>query len=362
MPLFTRLEDEYGDNVRFVFRHFPLSMHDKAQLAAEAAEAAGAQGAFWEMHDRIYEKQRQWTMIDPARARETFIAYAADLGLDVERFAADLDRGAYRDVVRASYREAEEQQLYGTPVLFINGQLFQFPLSYYWLDAFVQLELLAQRQYEAPPEMTLDLEKQYWAIIKTVKGDIYIEFDAQAAPLTVNNFVFLARQGWYDGVTFFRVLPDDAVAQAGDPTNTGLGGPGYELPAEIELPHQPGAIAMARRAEVDWGLDDLDRIGHEVPVLANIRPSGSEYLMEDFYYAGGLPALMKRLINALMGVSPQEGAKTIIYLATSPEVEGVSGKYFVKGKAIPSSEGSYDRAAAARLWQISADLTGLPAG
>jgi NAD(P)-dependent dehydrogenase (short-subunit alcohol dehydrogenase family) len=77
---------------------------------------------------------------------------------------------------------------------------------------------------------------------------------------------------------------------------------------------------------------------------------------------GGLPALMKRLINVLMGVSPQEGARTIIYLATSPEVEGVSGKYFVKRKAISTSEGSYDRAAAARMWQISADLTGLPAG
>nr|WP_319387144.1 L-arabinonate dehydratase [uncultured Roseibium sp.] len=58
-------------------------------------------------------------------------------------------------------------------------------------------------------------------------------------------------------------------------------------------------IAMARRAGVDWGLDDLDRIGHEVPVIANIRPSGTEYLMEDFYYAGGLPALMKEMSEKL---------------------------------------------------------------
>lgn len=249
MPLFTRLEDEYGDNVRFVFRHFPLGMHDKAQLAAEAAEAAGAQGAFWEMHDRIFEKQRQWITTDPAQAREMFIAYAADLDLDTERFTADLDSGAHQNAVQASYQEAQEQQLYGAPVLFINSQLFQFPLSYHWLDAFVQLELLAPRQYEAPPGMTLDLEKQYWAVITTDRGDIYVELDVQAAPVTVNNFVFLARQGWYDGVTFFRVLPDQAVAQSGDPTDTGLGGPGYELPAEIELPHRRGAIAMARRAD-----------------------------------------------------------------------------------------------------------------
>ncbi len=76
---------------------------------------------------------------------------------------------------------------------------------------------------------------------------------------------------------------------------------------------------------------------------------------------GGMPALMKRFINALMGVSPEEGAKVIVHLATSPEVEGISGKYFVKGQAIRSSETSHDLGAATRLWQISAGLTGLPA-
>ncbi len=70
-------------------------------------------------------------------------------------------------------------------------------------------------------------------------------------------------------------------------------------------------IAMARRAGVDWGLDDLDRIGHEVPVLANIRPSGKEYLMEDFYYAGGLPALMKELSHKLHLAAPTVNGRTV---------------------------------------------------
>lgn len=76
---------------------------------------------------------------------------------------------------------------------------------------------------------------------------------------------------------------------------------------------------------------------------------------------GGMPALMKRFINAWMGVSPEEGAKVIIHLATWPEVEGISGNYFVKGEPVRSSEASNDLGAAARLWQISAKLTGLPA-
>jgi len=74
---------------------------------------------------------------------------------------------------------------------------------------------------------------------------------------------------------------------------------------------------------------------------------------------GGMSALMKRVMNALMGVSPEVGARAIIYLATSPEVEGLNGQYFAKNKVVASSAASHDQAAAARLWQISAELTGL---
>jgi cyclophilin family peptidyl-prolyl cis-trans isomerase len=222
-------------------------MHDKAQLAAEAAEAAGAQGAFWEMQERIFEGQREWSTVGSDQAREMFARYAASLGLDTERFADELEQGVYEEIVQASFQEGVEQQLNSTPTFFINGQLLDAPLHYYWLNAFVKLELLAPRQYEAPPEMVIDPARQYRAIIKTAKGEIVIELDAENAPVTVNNFVFLAQEGWYDGITFFRVVP--GLAQSGDPTNTRLGGPGYELPAEIGLLHAPGAIAMARRSD-----------------------------------------------------------------------------------------------------------------
>lgn len=99
--------------------------------------------------------------------------------------------------------------------------------------------------YTQPPEMTLDLTKTYIATLKTAKGDIEVTLDAQAAPLTVNNFVFLARAGFFDGLTFHRVEPN-FVIQGGDPLGTGEGGPGYMLPAEIGLRHEEGSIAMAR--------------------------------------------------------------------------------------------------------------------
>jgi len=102
--------------------------------------------------------------------------------------------------------------------------------------------------YSEPPPMQIDPDRTYVATISTVKGDIVVQLDASAAPQTVNNFVFLARQGFYDGLTFHRVEPG-FVIQGGDPAGTGAGGPGYQVPAEIQLPHVEGAIAMARQAD-----------------------------------------------------------------------------------------------------------------
>ena len=98
-----------------------------------------------------------------------------------------------------------------------------------------------------PPEMSLDPDKSYEAVIKTEKGDIRVELYGSQVPKTVNNFVFLARQGFYDGVTFHRVLPD-FMAQTGDPTGTGTGGPGYKFEDEFDpsLRHDSeGTLAMA---------------------------------------------------------------------------------------------------------------------
>ena len=102
--------------------------------------------------------------------------------------------------------------------------------------------------FKTPPSMTIDAKKTYVATITTSKGNLVVSLDANAAPQTVNNFVFLANQGFYDGLTFHRVEPG-FVIQGGDPLGTGGGGPGYTVPAEIKLPHVEGAIAMARTSD-----------------------------------------------------------------------------------------------------------------
>lgn len=106
---------------------------------------------------------------------------------------------------------------------------------------------MANLQWDRPPAMEIDPQKTLRAVIQTERGNIELELYPQYAPQTVNNFVFLSRQGFYDGVTFHRVIKD-FVIQGGDPTGSGRGGPGYRFADEVAnnpLKHEKGVISMA---------------------------------------------------------------------------------------------------------------------
>ena len=106
---------------------------------------------------------------------------------------------------------------------------------------------MAQLQWPAPPEMKIDVAKDYAVSIETNRGTIELVLYPKHAPKTVNNFVFLAKQGYYDGVKFHRVIADFMI-QTGDPTATGRGGPGYTFADECKnnpLKHERGVISMA---------------------------------------------------------------------------------------------------------------------
>ena len=103
------------------------------------------------------------------------------------------------------------------------------------------------KQWSTPPAMKIDVKKNYTATIVTNRGTIEVALSAQYAPKTVNNFVFLARDGFYDGVSFHRVISNFMV-QGGDPTGSGSGGPGYRFEDETRgnpLKHETGVISMA---------------------------------------------------------------------------------------------------------------------
>jgi protein-disulfide isomerase len=114
-PTIKQIEKEYGDRVRIVFKHLPLSMHTKAPAAHAAAEAAALQGRFWEMHDRIFENQREMS-------EEKYLEWAGELGLDVERFKRDMASSEVKARVERDRLEASSLGVSGTPAFFLNGR------------------------------------------------------------------------------------------------------------------------------------------------------------------------------------------------------------------------------------------------
>jgi cyclophilin family peptidyl-prolyl cis-trans isomerase/protein-disulfide isomerase len=257
-PLLQRLEEAYPDDVRVAYRHLPLETHDKAVLAAEATQAAGAQGRFWEMHDLLFEKNAEWVDLSLDGFRAELDSYAAELNLDTQRFSAELDNLTHLSAVCLARDTAYAIGVPGTPFVLLNQQPWPDGvalLAYSNLEGMVKFFTeLPDLQYDAYPDTVIDSDKQYSATIVTDKGDIVIDLLPDVAPLAVNSFVFLVRDGWYDNVVFHRVI-DGFVAQAGDPTGLGFGNAGYiyktEWAPEAVTYDGPGLVGVARGGDLD---------------------------------------------------------------------------------------------------------------
>lgn len=128
-PFLKKLMEDFGEQILFVYRHFPLkNIHVNAELSARSAEAAGAQGKFWEMHDMIYANQNRWATAEDAKG--IFEDYATALGLDLEKFRVDRDAKETGDRIDASFDAGVASGVEGTPTFFVNGVKIQNPLSY----------------------------------------------------------------------------------------------------------------------------------------------------------------------------------------------------------------------------------------
>ena len=242
-----RLLEEHPDDVRVVSRIFPLiSINDKAALAAQAAQAAQEQGKFWEMHDLLYGGQENWVKLPVEDFTQWIYAQASALEMNVDQFKVDLNRADIVARIQQAWEDGQKMGLPGTPLVLINGQIYAGPRDYSSLNDILQLILLGKRQFTSCPPVTVQRNKQYIAALHTEKGDILIRLFVDKAPITVNSFLFLARQGWYDDITFHRVIPD-LFAQTGDPSGTGKGNPGYYIITEFDPTlkfNKPGRVAM----------------------------------------------------------------------------------------------------------------------
>jgi protein-disulfide isomerase len=121
-PNIKQITDAYktNPNFSFVFRNYPLPQHPNAPLGAEAAEAAGAQGKYWEMHDMLYENQAEWG--ESKAPLQYIIKYAQKIGLDMTKFTKDINGNAYAAVIKADQADGDSLQVDHTPTLYVNGQ------------------------------------------------------------------------------------------------------------------------------------------------------------------------------------------------------------------------------------------------
>ncbi len=264
--IFNRVLDQlvkdHSNDLKVVLRPFPIPASivatlvppsvvpslDKSDLSVGAALAAGNQGKFWEMRDVLHAQYNAWANLTPQAFQQWVSGQAAGLGLDRAKFEQDLTSPATQSEEKSLYDTAVGLGISSIPTVFINGGLQQrAALSYDGLESTISLIALGSRQFKSCPPFAIDPTKEYTATLHTVKGDIVLRLFADKAPLAVNSFVFLARQGWFDGVTFHRVIPG-FVAQAGDPSGTGSGGPGYFFDNEVSpdlLFDKPGMVGMA---------------------------------------------------------------------------------------------------------------------
>jgi protein-disulfide isomerase len=147
-PIITQLEQNYGDRIAFVFRHFPLPVHANSKNAARASEAAAIQGKFWEMHDILFDKQDDWAKKgDP---EDIFMEYAVSLGLNPDQFREDFNSDGLKDKVQKDLLAANAEGLNSTPSFFLNGIKVRNPQSYGEFEQLITAVLAEQGGGQQP--------------------------------------------------------------------------------------------------------------------------------------------------------------------------------------------------------------------
>ena len=248
----NKLLENHPNDMRLVTRPIPLlelKGFENSKIAIQALIAAKQQSKYSEMYNLLFDKYPQWANLTSTSTFEGWIINrASDISLDKTKFQTDLKSKETITEMNNWYNSAKEKGVVPPyPLVLINGTPVNIGLlSYDYLDQTISLIALGSHQFDKCPPFTVDPAKQYIVTLHTEKGDIVIQLFPDKAPLAVNSFIFLAQQGWFNNITFHRVVPG-FVAEAGDPSGTGQGNPGYFFKNEIsDLSFdKPGMVGMA---------------------------------------------------------------------------------------------------------------------
>jgi cyclophilin family peptidyl-prolyl cis-trans isomerase len=242
------LQALHPEDLQVIFRPYPLwPVNDKALLAAQAAEAAGAQGQFWAMHDLLFARYEEWVDLSPEAFQPWLSQAAQSLDLDAAAFGQALQEETHLARALGQFEAAFASGLTGVPTLLLDGDLVTMQPTLSNLEALLRLAQAEARGLPPGPPPAADPSQAVLAVLETSQGPIELALDPSAAPEAVGSFVALARQGWYDGSIFHRVIPG-VLVETGDPTHTGLGGPAYRFADELDPQltfAEPGMVALA---------------------------------------------------------------------------------------------------------------------
>jgi cyclophilin family peptidyl-prolyl cis-trans isomerase/protein-disulfide isomerase len=237
----------HSSELRLIVRYLPDGRYDKSTLAMQAAEAAHLQGRFWEMYTFLFDTQAEWYSMDPADFPGWLHEQASALSLDMVKFDTDFIGEEVTSRVQQASQDSASLGLL-PPILFINSNSpYNGMADVTSLDMTVRLALLEQVKFHTCPDWSVDPTHQYIVRMQTSLGEVALQLYPEKAPLAVNNFIYLIRQGWYDNSPFHSVEPG-FVIQTGDPSGTGYGNPGYYFPTELAPGlsfSKAGMLAMA---------------------------------------------------------------------------------------------------------------------
>lgn len=237
--MLEQLHADFPDDVRLVFRHFPLPSHPNSLLATQAVEAAGLQGKYYEFSDYLFAKQGEWSPLDLAAFETWLVDQTGEFGLNRDQFAADLMSEALVQKALEYQNAAMAANVGYTPFVMLNGRTYQNVVdtsNIGNLRFLVRLIRASTDQYSNCPPEVIETGKQYKATIETELGNIVFTIAADKVPVSANAVTWLIGQGWYDNTSFYFVQRGSNAgleyAITGDHTQTGAGTPGFVVTTE----------------------------------------------------------------------------------------------------------------------------------
>ena len=242
-------QKKHPDDVRLIYRHFPLSFHEKAVIAATAVNAAGDQGMFFDAADFLFDKQTEWSSLPDLNAFGEWLInnFKKFSDLDFEKwFLAFTDNDRINEVEKIYDEVVATGIVGGTPTIYVNFEQVN-NISDEFLNKKLEEAKAANYDFSSCPDVVIEEGVKYQAVLETEVGDIHVDLYSDTAPFAVNNFKFLAENGWYENNDILK-KQDGFMLQSGDPTNTMYGYPGYYFTTEFDESHLfdgVGFIGMA---------------------------------------------------------------------------------------------------------------------